>query len=340
MAQKKYVTLKEVAELAETSTATVSYVLNGGTGRYVSDELRKRVLDAAKELNYVKSALASGLKGKQRGVIAVTVPQFANIFFSRLVLAVEQVAMEQNYLVTVSNTFDDPERENKVVDSLIQQRVDGIILIPNEHSSCNYENLRRIGIPTIVAERPVLDGDYDFVSIDNFEAGYQATRYLLERGHRSIAFLAWDTKAVNLQQREKGYQAALEEAGVPLKPEYILHDTSSPEGGARMSEKISGMKEVTALIYAFHVQAQGGLPVLRQAGVMIPDELSVVVIGNPEWINIHTPSLTHVVLPSDEVGKNAAKILLDRINDSGNYSSACQIQLAGSLVEGNSVKTI
>ncbi len=213
---QKYVTLKEVAKRAHTSTATVSYVINGGKGRYVSDELRGRVMEAARELNYVKSALASGLKGKQRGVIAVTVPQFDNIFFTRLVLAVEQVAAQQGYLVTVSNTFDEPDRENKVIESLIQQRVDGIILIPNEKSGCNYENLRRLGIPMVIAERPLLDGEYDYVLMDNFEAAYLATSHLVKRGHRQIAFLTWDARAASLKERLRGYQAALQEQGIPI----------------------------------------------------------------------------------------------------------------------------
>jgi len=337
---QKYVTLKDVAERAHTSTATVSYVLNGGTGRYISDELRERVLKAAQELNYVKSALASGLKGKKRGVIAITVPQFTNIFFSRIVLAVEQVAIEHSYLVTVSNTFDDPDRERKVIDSLIQQRVDGVVLIPNEYGKSNYESLHRIGIPTVVAERPLLDGDYDYVLMDNFEAAYLSTRYLLQHGHRNIAFLTWDAQANSLQKRLIGYQAALEEQNVPFKPEYVFQDEFTPEAGARMTERLLALPDITAVVYGYHIQAQGGLPVLRQASVSIPDDLSVVIIGDPEWINLHTPSLTHFTLPSDQVGETAAKILLDRINNNGNYSSAQRILLSGSLVEGNSVKTI
>ena len=338
---QKYVTLKEVAERAHTSTATVSYVINGGKGRYVSDELRSRVMEAARELNYVKSALASGLKGKQRGVIAVTVPQFDNIFFTRLVLAVEQVAAQQGYLVTVSNTFDQPDRENKVIEGLIQQRVDGIILIPNEKSGCNYESLKRLGIPMVIAERPLLDGEYDYVLMDNFEAAYLATSYLVKRGHQQIAFFTWDAMAASLKERLRGYQAALQERGIPYLPELVFQEPFTPECGRKMTEKLmeSGYP-VTAIVYAYHIHAQGGLPVLRSAGVKIPEDLSVVVIGDPEWMTLYTPPLTHVTLPSDKVGETAAKILLDRIANSGNYSSRSRILHSGSLVEGNSVKNL
>ncbi len=338
---QKYVTLKEVAKRAHTSTATVSYVINGGKGRYVSDELRGRVMEAARELNYVKSALASGLKGKQRGVIAVTVPQFDNIFFTRLVLAVEQVAAQQGYLVTVSNTFDEPDRENKVIESLIQQRVDGIILIPNEKSGCNYENLRRLGIPMVIAERPLLDGEYDYVLMDNFEAAYLATSHLVKRGHRQIAFLTWDARAASLKDRLRGYQAALQEQGIPYRPEIVFQEPFTAESGRSMTERlIQSESSITAIVYAYHVQAQGGLPVLRGAGFKIPEDVSVVVIGDPEWMTLYTPPLTHVTLPSDKVGETAARILLDRITNSGNYSFTSRILHSGSLMEGNSVKDL
>lgn len=339
--QQKCVTLKDVAELAHTSTATVSYVINGGTGRYVSEELRQRVVSAAKELNYVKSALASGLKGKRRGVIAVTVPQFENIFFTRLVLAVEKIATEQGFLVTVSNTYDDPSLEKKVIESLIQQRVDGIILIPTNQSEASFENIRRAGIPVVIAERPLFDGDYDYVRMDNFEAAYLLTRSLLDHGHRDIGFVTWEAAASSLQDRLKGYQAALQEKGIPFHPEYVYQGEYHLEEGKRMTkELLEQHPELTAIVYGQHAHAQGGLMAIREQGIRIPEDLSVAVLGDPDWIDLYEPALTHVTLPAREVGAESARILFKYIISDGNYSSAERILISGSFAEGNSIKII
>ncbi len=341
MPNRRYVTLKDVAERANTSVATASYVLNGGKGRYVTDELRRSVESAARELNYVRSALASGLKGRQRGVIAVTVPQFSNVFFTRLVLSVEEVALEHGYLVTVNNTFDDPERETKVVESLIQQRVDGVILIPSKQSERNYENLQRMGITTVVAERPVLDAVYDYVLVDNFEAAYSLTNHLLERGHTEIAFFTWDAENVSLRERQSGYRAALQEHGIPYRPEYVREIAFTIENGRRVTEEfLQKRSKCTALIYGYHIFAEGGIPVLQRAGVRIPEDLSVAVIGDPDWLPLCDPALTHVTLPSAEVGTEAARMLFDRILDSDNYPSVRRVLIPGTLVEGNSVKKL
>ena len=110
----QYATLKDVAERAGTTAATVSYILNGSTKRYVSEDMRRRVEAAAKELNYVKSSAASSLKGKKRKIIAVLVPQFANQMFTELVLGVERVADRYGYILSICNTFDDPQRELEI----------------------------------------------------------------------------------------------------------------------------------------------------------------------------------------------------------------------------------
>lgn len=344
---KQYATLKDVARRAHTSTATVSYILNGAQDRYVSDELRQRVLTAAQELNYVKSALASGLKGKSRGIIAITVPQFTNIFFSRLVLAVEQVARAQGYVVTMCNTFDDPDREREVLESLIQQRVDGIILIPSERSTQNYEQIRRIGVPTVIAERPMLDYGYeiyDYILIDNFDLAYRSTRYLIEKGHRNIAFLTWEAQVVSLQERLRGYQAALQEADIPYRPEYVLQGPFSPEAGCRMTRRmLDTLPQATAVVYGYHFYAQGGLPVLRENGVRIPEDLSVFVIGDPDWVSLYSPPLAHMELPAAKVGETAAQVLFERISSATNgktVPSTVRRMFPGTFVEGSSIKFI
>ena len=156
--------------MADTSTATVSYILNDSTERYVSAELKERVLQAAKELNYMKSAVASSLKGKDRGIISVLVPQFDNPFFTRIVMAIEEAAHQHGYFISISSTVDDMERERKIIKKMIEQRVDGLIISPTIQGTENTDHLRNLGIPYVILERPLIGVDqYDFVGSDNFK---------------------------------------------------------------------------------------------------------------------------------------------------------------------------
>ena len=132
-----YATIKDVAKLAGTSTATVSYVLNGNTERVMSPQLRQRVLDAAHELHYTKSAVASSLRAKQRGLVSILIPQFSNIYFTRVCESVEDVVFANDFMPMICDTREEPERERRLLENAVAQRVDGIILGP---TNAGWEN--------------------------------------------------------------------------------------------------------------------------------------------------------------------------------------------------------
>ena len=232
--KKKYTTLKDVAKLADTSIATVSYILNDSTKRYVSAELKERVLQAAKELNYMKSAVASSLKGKDRGILSVLVPQFDNPFFTRIVMAIEETAHRYGYFISITSTVDDMERERKVIRKMIEQRVDGLIISPTIQGTENTDHLRNLGIPYVILERPLVGvNQYDFVGSDNFNSGYLAAKHLIENGHSRIGFVGWDT-FINVQERKHGYLDAMEKNGLKVEPQWIQQGELGADSGYRL----------------------------------------------------------------------------------------------------------
>ena len=178
---KKYATLKDVAKLAGTTASTVSYVLSGKEGRYISQDMRQRVMKAVEQTGYVKSSAASSLKGKKRGIIAVLVPQFSNQYFTRMILAIEAEVEKEEYILTICNTFDDPKRENNIINRMLQHRVDGYILIPTVQGCENTRKLRKMDVPMVITDRPLeTETDYDFVTTDNYACGRLAADYGLE----------------------------------------------------------------------------------------------------------------------------------------------------------------
>ena len=344
MAEKKIATIKDVARLAGTSAATVSYVLNNVPERYVSDQLRKRVMDAAEELHYIKSTIASGLKGKKRGIITVLIPQFTNIFFNRFLLGVEHIAHENNYIISVCNTFDNAAYEKQVLANTLGHHVDGFILVPTEGSYTNYEVVRNFQVPYIVAERPLHQShNYDFVAMDNYDAGYTATKYLVDHGHRRIGLVTWRTNVTTLQGRPEGYHAAMKEAGIEVPENFLYAGDFSEEAGAVLTHRmLEENPSLTAVVYDYHVQALGGYKALKERGVRIPEDLSVVIVGDPEWESVADPPITCIQLPAFQVGERSAQLLFDKIfakQEKSDASPVCET-IPGQLLEAKSVKTL
>ncbi|MCR8633427.1 LacI family DNA-binding transcriptional regulator [Paenibacillus radicis (ex Xue et al. 2023)] len=337
--KKKYATLNDVAKLAETSIATVSYILNDSNKRYVSEDLKERVLQAAKELNYMKSAVASSLKGKERGILAVLVPQFDNPFFTRIIIAIEEAAHRHGYFISISTTVDDMDKERQIIQKMIEQRVDGLIISPSIGGTENTDHLRSLGIPYVILERPLIGVEhYDFVGSDNWNSGYSAVKHLVSQGHTRIGFIGWDT-FINVQERKLGYTAAMHECGLQLESEWIqLGDLSSPEG-YRLTEPFLN-SNVTAIVFGHHIMAEGGIQLLREKGVRIPEDFSVVIIGTPSWTQLNVPKFTCISQSEQQIGEVAMKALMRSILDESETEQWHQEKIACELMLGESVKKL
>lgn len=338
---EKYATLKDVAKLAGTTAATVSYVLSGKEGRYISQEMRARVMKAVEETGYVKSSAASSLKGKKRGIIAVLVPQFSNQFFTRMVLAIEAEVEKEGYVLSICNTFDDPKREMDIINRMVQHRVDGYILIPTAKGPENTEQLRRLDVPIVVADRPLEDVDhYNFVTTNNYQCSRLATEYLLKKGHRRIAYIDWKSGIPDLVRRRLAFQDALTEAGVPRDQIVIAEGGFSEEDGYAMTAQVlDSHKDLTAIFYGYNIQAKGGVNCLTERGLDVGKDISVVLIGSPEWAVVGRNCFTHIEQNEYDLGRYTAQLLLRNINEAKNNEKQ-EIRLEGRLWEGTSVAEV
>lgn len=335
---RNYATLKDVAKRAGTTAATVSYVLNDSKDRYISEDMRKRVLKAAKELNYVKSNVASSLKGDKRKMIAVLVPQFSNQFFTKMILAIEEVADKYGYLLSIYDTFDNPKREKEIIKRMAQQRMDGYIIIPSRDGNKNTAQIREMRIPLVVVDRPIEGAaDYPWVTTNNYQCGYKGALYLADRGHRRIGFIGWDSQIPDLENREKGFWDALKETQAGAKDAASITGEFSEEAGYEMTGKL--LKEhpdLTAVLYGYNVQARGGIRYLIDHHIAIGKDLSVMLIGSPEWAVTGNNNFTHIIQHEFQLGKEAATILFSIINGEMELG-AMEVVKDCSIYEGDSV---
>ncbi|MDR3259503.1 MAG: LacI family transcriptional regulator [Fusobacteriaceae bacterium] len=336
---KQYATLKDVAKKAKTTAATVSYILNGNKNRYISEDMRERVLQAAKELNYVKSSAASSLRGKQRKMIAVLVPQFINQFFTQVVLAIEKVADEYGYVLSICNTFDDTEREKDVIQRMQQQRMDGYIIIPTKAGAENTKQIRDIGIPLVIVDRSIEGVEkYNWVTTKNYQCSYVGVEYLIKKGHRKIAFIGWDSEIPDLIKRETAYRDAIKENNINPSNILVLNGIFTAEAGYDMTKEILlHHSDVTAIFYAYNIQAIGGIRYLRERKIIAGKDISVVLIGSPDWAVIG--NYTRIDQRAFDLGTKAARLIFEVIynknsTDFGHIMQNCV------LIEGDSVVDI
>lgn len=335
----KPATIRDVAARAGTSIATVSYVLND-KNRYLRPELRERVMLAARELGYVKNAAARSLKGLQRGILAVLVPQFGNNFFTRMCVEIEAIAQRAGFVVMICNSDEKPEQERAIIERLVSQRIDGCILSPALSRIDSTLLLQRRRVPYVILERTLgtVTPEHDFVGHDNFQSGYIATRALLEAGHRRIAFLGWDSPIPNINDREHGYRAALAEAGVTVEPDWVQVGPLSEDSGRRLAERLPIGTISAAVLATHHEMAKGILMSLQDRNLRWPDDLSLVLIGTPDWVDLVRPGLACVERPELEMGAAAASLLLEKLKNPG-YRQARTI-LPTRFVAGGSIRTI
>ena len=288
--------------------------------------MRRRVEAAAKELNYVKSSAASSLKGKKRKIIAVLVPQFANQMFTELVLGVERVADRYGYILSICNTFDDPQRELEIIRRMQAQRVDGYIITPSKDGGKNTRQIRKIGVPMVVVDRLL-----------NINEDYMAAEHLLKNGHRRIAFIGWKADFGGLERREQAYRTILEAYGVTGEDQIVYNGEFTEESGEELTARaLAEHPEITAVLYAYNIQARGGVDFLSRKGIRVGEDLSVLIIGAPDWVQTGNNHYTCVDLNGTGMGIMAAEMLFDIINNDQPIAPYQRVQEA-TLKEGDSV---
>lgn len=330
-------TLKEVAVLAGTSIATASNVISGRQGKFVSEELRKKVLEAAADLGYTPNLLARSMKGKGRKMIAMLVPELYNTIYMRMVVGAERVFNDRGYLMLICSTMGDPAREEGYIQSLLDQQVDGFMLAISLKGSVHVDKIEKRGVPYVVLDRPyAADYPYDSVAFDGGEAVTMAVEHLYDKGHRRIGFIG--PVMPEFVDRRNSFASTVARLGLSRDdcPEYLGHP-SEEEGARLLGEFLAGNK-CTALVIGHHIIGEHVVERMREIGLEVPRDVSAVIIGNPVWAKMAGPGFTAVELPHPELGEIGAARLIDRIEGSDDEKRAILVDCT--MVERASVAEI
>jgi LacI family transcriptional regulator len=307
-------TIKEVANLAGVSVATVSHVINDT--RFVSEAVRKQVYQAMNELGYRPNTLARSLRRGQTQTLGLILPDSANPFFAEVGRSIERVAFESGYNVILGNTENDFEKESLYLDVLINKQVDGIIFVASGERSDSLRQLMELALPAVVMDREFPGLEMDVVLSDNHQGGYLATQHLLSLGHRQIGCIAGVSRITPSALRVAGYQQALQEGGVAVDPTLMMNGDFHPESGFRLAgELLARPNPPTAIFACNDLMAMGVLRAAAECGRRVPDDLAVVGYDDIELASFTNPPLTTIRQPKLEMGAATLQFLLSRIKE-------------------------
>lgn len=307
------VTMSDVAREAQVSSMTVSRVINNKDE--ISPATRQRVLDVIDRLGYRPSGIARGLVTQRTGTLGLVVPDIANPFFSDLARGAEDWAYAEGYNVFLCNTDENTQRERSVLETLEEKRVDGLVLCSSRLDDAELRVALAAHSAGVLVNRPLEGSGVGTVLVDDAAGARTATRLLLEAGHRRVGLLAGPPASYSGSQRLMGYCAALDAAGIAHNPAWIRHCSSEVEGGRRTSlELLVEGSRPTALLCYNDLVAIGALQACAELGCRVPDDLAIVGSDDIALAALVTPTLTTSRVPRRELGAQAMRMLLDRIN--------------------------
>jgi LacI family fructose operon transcriptional repressor len=321
------VSIKEVAEAAGVSTATVSRVLSNG--QHVRPEVRKHVMETVERLGYRPNLVARSLRSQQTNTLGLIVSDIRNPFFTSISRAVEDTAYEQGFSVFLGNTDENPEKEKMYLHLMQDANVAGVIFSPTRKTAANFAALE-IHRPTVVIDRSISNGDLDMVLLDNVDAAYRLAIHLLGNGYRRIAALCGEASTTG-RERHAGYERALQEYGIA--PVAALTKYIQPKietGYAAALQMLDGAQCPDAIFATNSLLAAGALQAIRERKLSIPDDIALVTFDETTWAGLVQPAITLIAQPTYEIGQTATELLLKRIADPTRPTR--RVLLSGQLV--------
>ncbi len=318
-------TIRDVAEKAGVSLATVSHVINNT--RYVSDSVREKVNEAMEIVGYQPNALARSLRRGKTHTIGLILPDSSNPFFAEVGRVIEDEAYHAGYSVVLCNTEGDSEKESRYVTVLTEKQVDGIIFLAEGERSEPLELLlnHKMAVVLVDEEVPTYQADVDVVVTDNYGGGYKATEHLIQLGHRRIACIAGPSPVNLSANRIKGYRDALEHHDIGYDPALVLPgDFHQGTGYAQTRKFLSLPDRPTAIFACNDLMAMGALKAAFEMGFSVPNDLAIVGFDDIDFASFTIPSLTTISQPKDQMGRLAVQLLTDRMtNPDHQYRHTC-----------------
>ncbi|MCD7034052.1 LacI family transcriptional regulator [Metabacillus sp. GX 13764] len=304
-------TISDVAKLAGLSRSTVSRVLNNYP--HVSEEKKKLVTEAMKELEYYPNSSARILRSQKTNTIAVFIPMLTNPFFSYLLEGIDTVATENGFRLLVCQTRYNPEKELQYFKLLKSKQVDGIILTSIENSWNDIKGYASCG-PVVICNEYAAGANVPNVRLDQVYGGYIGTRHLIEKGHRRIAYCRGSFQSGIAKDREKGYQQAMTEYGLTIEEGWYFRTAADYHDGKRVMRQMFDMRERPTAVFTGSDQVAAGIIFeAKQLGLNVPQDIAVIGFDDQPIAEMIVPQITTIRQPVHEIGESAMRLMISII---------------------------
>jgi LacI family transcriptional regulator len=307
-------TIHDIAKKLNIAASTVSRALNNNP--IISEPTRKLIEKTAKEMGYRPNIMAANLRTKRTNTIGVVLPLINRHFFSSVISGVEEVAYNRGFAVTISQSNDNFEKEEKIAQTLFSNRVDGLIVSIGMQTK-TFDHLKIFSerkVPLVFFDRVVDEIETDKIVVDDYRGGFKATEHLVEQGGTRIAHIGGPLNVKIYQDRLAGFKDAMQKAGLPVDGSMLIHNSLTRTDGTNAIKKLLQNKiKPDAIFCANDTTALSTIIYLRQIGIKVPDDILIVGFSNEPFSEVVTPSISTIRQPGFEMGKKAADLLIRQI---------------------------
>jgi LacI family transcriptional regulator len=311
----KKVTLSDVAAYSGVSRATISRVLNNNP--QVAPELRARVLEAVQALGYQPNRAARRLRADSSDILGLIIPDIENPFYISAIRGIQDLASENQMSLLLCNTDEDPAKQQMYLSVMEAEQVAGLIIAPTHvHDGEVLRKFTQSDIPVILIDRRVDCQDFDAVTVDNVSGAYAAVKHLIDNGYTRIAMIGGSPVLSISHERFQGYKDAHAHAGIKMEKMLAKEGGFDAGSGYQLTrELLLSSRRPQAIFAANNLITLGVLRAIRELGLVIPDDIAIVAFDDMPWFSELRPPLTAVSQPTYELGQEAVRLLLRRLDE-------------------------
>ena len=310
------VSLKTIANELDVSTATVSIVLSGKNikGR-VSEETSKKILDKAKELNYMPNTLAKGLRMGSSKTIGLVIADISNIFFGALALHIQEYAEKEGYAVIIVNTSEQFDKMERMIKLLKGRQVDGLIITPTENSKSLINDLKTERVPFVLVDRTFPDLKVNSVLINNYDISYRATQQLIKQGCRNVGLVTYKQDQFHINERKRGCVEALKDAGLYNSDNIkeVRYDFLKSDIENEIFNLINNNNKVDGIFFTTNSISINGVKSLIENNINIPTEIKIMCFDESDAFYLLPYTLPFIKQPIEQMAIESIKLLMDSI---------------------------
>lgn len=321
------ITIKDIAKALNLSTSTVSRALRGSYE--INTETKKMVLAYAEKMNYHPNPIALSLKENRSKAIGVIVPEIANNFFSQAINGIEAVAYDRGYHVVIFQSHESYERERSNIQHLVGRKVDGVLISLSGQTTTveHLQDIQKRGVPLVVFDRISNDIVSNKVIADNFQGAYEATEHLILSGRRRIAHITSPSLLYTTNERLEGYKAALAKYDIPFDENLVRYCGFEPEDAKQVIFEVLETQKPDAIFTASDRLALDSFAAVKAKGIQIPEQVAFIGFTNLGVAHLLDPPLSTIVQPAFAIGKTAAEMLLDTIENKQSNATVKTIKI-------------